>query len=241
MVRLRAIHIISIFLIIAIFLLSTALVYFYSGDLFGAVLFSFLNIIGATFPPNQSLVDTNSIFVLAAVFLGAIANISFTITFTTVFYQILSGVNIRYTLSKHGIKHATRFAIITPINGMGIELAKKLKEAKIDPVMIDENKTMVRHAMKDGFLAIHGDAANPEVLDEARISDALGLFSLYDDDVKNTFITIEARRMRRGLRVFTRIKRLDDIAKMERAGARRTMLPEAAVGIELSDFILANM
>jgi hypothetical protein len=38
----------------------------------------------------------------------------------------------------------------------------------------------------------------------------------------------------------SRIKRLEDIPKMEKSGARRTILPEAAVGIELSDFLIAN-
>lgn len=240
MVKLRAVQTLTAAAIVLLFLASTALVVVGNYSIGVAALFSFMNIIGATFPPDVALLDQRSPFILGSVMLGMLGNIAFTITFTAIFYQILSGIDIRYMLMKQKIKGMSGHVVITPINGIGVELAKKLKENKIATVFIDENKSLVRKVQREGMLAIHGNPTNTEVLEEARARDSLALYSLYDDDVKNTFVTIEAKRGNRKMKVVTRIKSLDDIPKMERAGARRIIIPEAAVGIEMGGYLLAN-
>lgn len=240
MVRLRAIHIVAISLIIAMFLISVLLVLLAHYGLFTALLFSFLNIIGATFPPTESLLDPQNPFILTSIALGGIANVAFTITFTTIFYQILSSFDLRYSLVKQRLRGLSNHVVITPINGMGLELAKKLKANKVPFVFIDENMYNVRKTLKNGMLALHGDPTTQSTLIEAKIDSAMVLYALYDDDIKNTFVTIEAKRGGKRVSVISRIKRLEDIPKMEKSGARRTILPEAAVGIELSDFLVAN-
>ncbi|MGA3020728.1 MAG: NAD(P)-binding protein [Candidatus Micrarchaeales archaeon] len=239
MIRLRAIHIVAVAIIIVIFIVSTFLVLLAGYDLPTSLLFSFLNIIGATFPPNSNMIDAESPFIFSSVALGGIAKIAFTITFTTIFYQFLSNIDIRYSLMKQKIKTISRHVIITPINGMGLELAKRLKESKIPTLFIDENKTTIKKNARRGILMLHGDPTNADILAEAHIDKALALYALYDNDIKNTFITIEARRMGK-MEVISRIGRLEDIPKVERSGARRVILPEAAVGIEIGEFLLAN-
>ncbi len=54
-----------------------------------------MNIIGATFPPADTLVDAQSVYILTAVALGGIANVAFIITFTAIFYQMLSNMDLR--------------------------------------------------------------------------------------------------------------------------------------------------
>jgi voltage-gated potassium channel Kch len=239
MIRLRAIHIIAVAIIIAIFIVSTLLVLLANYDLPTSLLFSFLNIIGATFPPTSNLIDAHSPFILSSVALGGIANIAFTITFTTIFYQFLSGIDIRYSLMRQKIRTISRHVIITPINGMGLELAKRLKENKIPALFIEENKMTIKKNARNGILMMHGDPTNADTLTEAHADKALAIYALYDNDIKNTFITIEARKIG-NTKVISRIGRLEDIPKMERSGARRVILPEAAVGIEIGEFILAN-
>ena len=241
MVKLRAIHLISIGLIIVIFIISVFLVLLANYGIFEALLFSLLNIIGATFPPTESLLDPRSPFILASVALGSIANVAFTITFTTIFYQLLVDLDIRYFLSKQKLRGLSNHVIITPVNGIGLELAKNLTEIRMPFVFIDEDMSDVRRVLKKGMLAVHGDSTKPGALSEARIDNAAVLYTLYDDDIKNTLVTIEARRGGKRTRVISRIKHLEDIPKMEKSGARRTILPEAAVGVEMSDFLVANI
>ena len=240
MVKLRAIQIASILLIVVLYLVSTALTMTQGYSLFSAGIFSFMNVIGATFPPVSSLVDAPNAFILLSLTLSGIANIAFTITFATIFYQLLVSADVRYALTKQKLRRISNHVVITPINGMGKELAARCREAKMPVVFIDENKYEVRKMHAPGILAIHGDPTKQDTLKEARIDKAIALCTLFDDDIKNTLVTIEARSGGMQTRVLTRIRHLEDIPKMERSGARRIILPEAAVGVELSDFLVAN-
>lgn len=240
MIRLRAIHVLSAIAIAVTFAASTALVMLDNFGFVTAALFSFLNIIGTTFPPSQGLVDPSNPFILSAVALGTAGNLAFTIMFTTIFYQILSSVDVRYFISGQRIKRASKHVIVTPINGIGLELAGRLKGEKIGTVFIDEDRQLVRKTIRKGFLAMRGNPAVLETLEGARISNAIAVFALGDNDIGNTFITIAAKKANGKAIVISRIKRLEDLSKMERAGARRIILPEAAVGEEIGEFILSG-
>ncbi len=240
MVQLRAIHSISIIAIVVTFAVSTALVMLEKFDLFTSALFSFLNIIGTTFPPSAGLVDASNPLILAAVALGTAGNLAFTIMFTTIFYQILSGADLKYFFARQRIRRISKHVIVTPINGIGMELAKMLAGKNIRAVFIDENRQLVRKTVRKGFLAMHGNPAGQEALSEARISGALAVFALGDSDIENTFITMAARKANGRVIVIPRIKRLENLSKMKMAGAKRIIQPEAAVGAEIGDFLLSG-
>jgi voltage-gated potassium channel len=240
MVRLRAVHFIAIAIIISVFAMSTALVALDGYPLVTALLFSFLNIIGATFPPIETIVDKESPFILVSVALGGIANIAFIITFTAIFYQILSNVELHSFFFAHRLRKISKHVVITPINSMGIEFAKTLKENKIPFLFVDENKYAVRKALRQGLLAFHGSMTDTNTLEKANATASLAVYALYDDDIKNTFVAIGARKIGRNVKVISRIKHIEDIAKMERSGARRVILPEATIGIAIGDFLVSK-
>jgi voltage-gated potassium channel len=240
MVKLRAIQVIAAMAIIVIFLVSTALVVLDNFNIIDAILFSFLNIIGATFPPNLGLVDTRNLLVLSAVALGTLGNLAFTIMFTTVLYQILSGIDLRYLVSRQRIRGVTKHVILTPINGIGLELARKLASRRISTVFVDQNRRLVKKAIREGFMALHGNPVTLETLSDARVSNAIAVFALGESDVENTFITMAARKANNEALVIPRIGRLEDVSKMKRAGAKRVIQPEVAVGAEMGDFLLSG-
>ena len=240
MVRLKAVHMILIISVIAIFLVSILLVIIDRYTAPVAVLFSFLNIIGATFPPDQGLLDARDSLILTAVALGTIGNLAFTILFTTIFYQLLGGVDVRYFVSKQRIRRQSKHVIITPMNGMALELAKKIREQNIGVVLIDEDRQHVRNALAKGYMTVRGDPAREETLRQAKISSASELFALYEDDVKNTFVALASRAANRRVRIVSRIKSIENIPKIERAGAKRIILPEAVVGTEIGNFLVSR-
>jgi len=241
MVRLRAIHRIAAIVILVVFVISTLLVLEYGENIVTAMVFSFTNIVGTTFPPNENVVDTENILILGAVIIGIVGNIAFTIILTSMFYQFLSGIDVRYLLSKPKVKRARNHVIITPINGMGIELAKKLAKQKISVVFVEQNKQVLDKTLKRGFIGILGNAASEGVLADARLDRALAFFVLHDSDIENVLVTIEAKKLNPKIKIVARIKRLEDMQKLERAGARKTVLPEAAIGIEMGEFLIYNI
>lgn len=241
MIKLRVIHTISAVALIVLFAVSVVLSFLASSDLFGSLIFSFMNIVGATFPPSPAFIDARNPLMLLAVSLGVLGNISFTILFTTIFYQALSGIDVGYAFAKRSLRTLHQHVIVTPINSMGLEMTKKLKKNGIECVMIDEDMNNVKTALAEGVLAIRGNAAAHEVLQEARIDKALALLALDDDVTKNALVTMAADKAKPSLRIISRIKRIDDIPKVEKAGARRTVLPEFAVGIEMSNYLLSKL
>lgn len=240
MVQIRAIQVMAAAAIVIIFVVSTALVMMDNFDAPSAVLFSFLNVIGATFPPNLGLVDTRNPLVLGAVALGTLGNLAFTIMFTTVLYQIFSGIDLKYFFSAQRIRRASKHVIVTPINGIGMVLAERLAGANIRAVFVDGNMPLVRKTVRKGFMAMHGNPSNQETLLKARIQSAIAVFALGDSDIENTFITMAAKKANGRVIVIPRIKRLENLSKMKMAGAKRIIQPEAAVGAEIGNFLLAG-
>ncbi len=241
MLKLRAMHIFAGVVVLSLLIVSTLLVELAHYGLLAAFVFTLGNVVGATFPPVASMIDADNPLILASLALAGIANIAFTIIFATVFYQILVSVDIRYALMQRRIGGMSRHVIITPASEMGLMLARRLAMAKITSVFIDKDKYAVRRAVRRGFLAMQGDPEEQEALEHARVGSAFALCTLYDDDLKNTFVAIEARRNESKPPVLARIRKLDDIPKMERAGAKRVIMPEAAVGIEMGDFLVSSL
>ncbi len=241
MLRLRAMHIFAAVAVLSILAVSTALAMLAHYSPLAAFVFTLANVVGATFPPVASMIDVANPMMLASLALAGAANIAFTIVFATVFYQILVGIDIRYSLMQRRIRGVSRHVIITPVNQIGLSLARRLVAAKMNVVFIDANRYEVRRAARHGFLAMQGDPTLQETLERARVGSAFALCALYEDDIRNTFVAIEARRNENEPPVLARIRRLDDIPKMERAGAKRVILPEAAVGIEMADFLVSSL
>jgi Trk K+ transport system NAD-binding subunit len=64
---------------------------------------------------------------------------------------------------------------------------------------------------------------------------------LNDESIKNALAAITAKRINKKVRIASRIKRLDEIAKMKRIGINYLIMPEMAVGDEISNFILKHV
>ncbi|MEM3860795.1 MAG: NAD(P)-binding protein, partial [Candidatus Micrarchaeaceae archaeon] len=228
--RLRIVHMLSVLILLSLFAISALFAYFAVHNAAYALIFGFVNIIGATFPPSPKLIDAANPFVFYSLVVGIIGSIVLTILFTSIFYQVLSNKSISEWLAKQRAKRLREHVIITPINGMSLELAKRLSENGIDYVLVDYDRQKVRQAIHSGNIAIAGDASESATLREAKINNAFTLFSLYEEDIKNVFIAIAAKSENDRCSVISRARRIDDIPKLERAGARRIILPEAAIG-----------
>ena len=119
-------------------------------------------------------------------------------------------------------------------------MAQKLSQNKISAILVDKDGLKVRNAARSGLLAMRGDATQRSALVDSGIGKAYALFALADDDISNTFTAIEAKGLNDRCNVITRVRRLEDIPRLRRAGARRMIMPEAAVGIELGNYLVAN-
>ncbi|MDE1870188.1 MAG: NAD-binding protein [Candidatus Micrarchaeota archaeon] len=240
MVKIRAIQKFLALVLVLIFLVSTAAALADGQSLFVSIFWSFMNIIGADFPPTQALVDTQSIYILFAATLDIQGKLIITIILTTIFYQMLGRIDIRQRVVERKMKILANHIIIVPMDGIATEMVKKLKAKKLDFIVIEPNARMIKKITDQDMLGLNADPTQPEVLEAAGIKRASYLMILDEDDVKNTLIAIEAKRLNPKIRIIARIKRQDDIARMKRAGISRLILPEQAVGNEIAKFVVSE-
>ena len=88
-------------------------------------------------------------------------------------------------------------------------------------VAIDEdpNKLHEYREKNPGFLSLHADASDDDVLQLAGIQDANGVFAVTGDDSRNLMIVITARQLNPAIRIVARCHETRNIEKMRKAGA----------------------
>ncbi|MDE1845707.1 MAG: NAD-binding protein [Candidatus Micrarchaeota archaeon] len=237
MIEFKAIQKLLAILLIAIFCFSTAATLLSGQGLFIALFWSFMNIIGASFPPSAALVDAHNPLLLFAEAIDIQGRLIITIILTTIFYQLLGRINLREKVVRRKLSKLSGHVIMVPMDGIANELVNKFKQSKKEFVVVEPNPRMIKKITEQGMLGLNADPADPQVLEDAGIKRASYLMLLDEDDVKNTLVAIEAKRLNRNIKIIARIKRQDDIARMKRAGISRIILPEVAVGNEIAKFI----
>lgn len=84
------------------------------------------------------------------------------------------------------------------------------------------------------LLYLHGDASDDDLMEEADIADARGLFAVTGDDSRNLMIIITARQLNPGLRIVARAQEMRNVEKMRKAGADTVISPDFTGGIRLA-------
>ena len=79
--------------------------------------------------------------------------------------------------------------------------------------------------MEEGYLVLLGEASDDEVLEEAGVRRAGGLVAAVDSDADNVFVVLSARKLNPKLHIVARASSDESAAKLEIAGAGRTLSP----------------
>lgn len=120
--------------------------------------------------------------------------------------------------------------IVCGYGRVGRHVADELSAEGLPFVVIETSAEKAAHIQQSGRLALHGNAANEEVLRAAGIDRAKGLVAAVNSDAENVFITLTARGMRADLRIIARANYEESEPKLIRAGADRVILPYRTSG-----------
>ncbi len=134
------------------------------------------------------------------------------------------------TRMKGRIEQLRDHHILCGYGRVGEEIAREFVERNMPFVVVDQNATVLRHAIDAGYLVIEGDAASDEVLLEAGVMRARTLLAASDSDSGNTYITLTAKALNPGIFVVARAGKRDSEARAMRAGADRVISPYAISG-----------
>jgi voltage-gated potassium channel len=136
------------------------------------------------------------------------------------------------------IDSLTGHHIICGFGRVGRQVARDLRVARADYVVIDANPANRELAENLGERFIEGDAADDAVLARAGIERARSIVACADSDAENIFIALTARELRADIAIVARAAAEDSEKKLKRAGADRVISPYKASGTEMARLAL---
>ncbi len=126
--------------------------------------------------------------------------------------------------------------ILCGFGRVGRNVAHELEATNRHFVAIDEHlEQLEAHAEKrPGLLFIHGDAEDDDVLVEANIREAAGVFAITGDDSRNLMITVTAKQLAPDVRVVARCNEVRNSEKIRKAGADAIVSPNFTGGMRIA-------
>ncbi len=181
---------------------------------------------------------------LLAVFLIATGVGTLLYVFTTLI-EFLIGGYLAEILGERSMKkkisELSRHYLICGFGRVGEQVAKEFMSAKVPFIVVDSNPDSIAHCKEHGYLHVQGDAADDDVLREARIDEAIGLVACVDSDADNIFVTLTARVLSPDLQIVARANTEETRSKLEKAGADKVVSPYSIGGREMANLMMKPM
>jgi voltage-gated potassium channel len=117
---------------------------------------------------------------------------------------------------------------------VGRQVARELAADDVQFVIVELVQEVLEECLAEGYLALLGEASDDKVLEEAGILRAGGLIAAVDTDADNVFVVLSARKLNPKLHIVARASSEESAAKLEIAGADRTLSPYAVAGRRLA-------
>lgn len=130
------------------------------------------------------------------------------------------------------------YTLICGFGEVGQVVAQRLQGQSLRFAVMDNDAERVRLATRLGYLAVHGDVTDNQLLERVGVPDRVHtLICITGDDVKNVFLTLSARRMNPGLRIIARAGKREVVRKLTLAGASHVVAPFEMVGLIGAEYV----
>ena len=130
--------------------------------------------------------------------------------------------------------------IVCGIGRVGSNVAHELAVTGHAYVVIDTSQAHIdtyRERYSD-VLYLHGDASEDELLLEAGLQHAAGVFAVTGDDAKNLVVTLSAKQLNPTVRVVARCHEVNYIEKIRRVGADSIVSPDYTGGMRIASSMI---
>ena len=149
----------------------------------------------------------------------------------------LAGVYGRRRMSKQ-IDGLQDHIIVCGAGRVGKQALNRLRKEGCPCVVIEQQDSLAQQFIEEGYLVIHSDATQDEVLKKAGIERAKGLITALPEDSLNVFVTLTAKGLNPNIRVVSRMDQLETENKLLRAGADKVISPAVLGGWRMAMSIL---
>jgi voltage-gated potassium channel len=134
---------------------------------------------------------------------------------------------------KAAIRRLNGHYILCGYGRVGRQVAREFGGDEVPFVIVEQDPVVLEECVAEGYLALLGEAAD-DVLVEAGILNAGGLIAAVDSDADNVFVVLSARKLNPKLHIVARASSDETAAKLQIAGADRTLSPYAVGGRRLA-------
>lgn len=128
------------------------------------------------------------------------------------------------------IKNLKNHYIICGFGRTGMAIASKLTVENLEFVIIDNDLESITEANSLGYLTVVGDSTIDDVLIEAQVRKANGIFACLSGDADNLFVTIAAKDLNSDLDIVVRCLSVINKARFMKAGASVVVSPYTICG-----------
>jgi voltage-gated potassium channel len=130
--------------------------------------------------------------------------------------------------------------IVCGIGRVGGYVADELLKTQRSFVVVDTSReTLDAHEERTGHrIALHGDAADDEILVRAGVARAAGVFAVTGDDAKNLVVSMSTKQLNPVARVVARVHDRRNVDKTRRAGADEIVSPDFTGGLRIASAML---
>lgn len=123
------------------------------------------------------------------------------------------------------LEHIHDHFIVCGYGRIGSIIAEELHRQGVPFVVVERDPDRVTAVMNRGWLAVHADASQEDVLTRVGIQRARGLIAAVGTDAENVYTVLTARVMRPDLFIIARVESDDAEKRLLRAGANRVISP----------------
>ncbi len=187
---------------------------------------------GEVFPLDSG----GRVFTTVLMWAGMGVMIYATAVVTSFFVEINLIQLVREQRMKEKIEQLQDHYIVCGASETAIHIIRELYETKRPFVVVELDAQRVDEVRKmfEDVLIIHGDATEEEVLAQARIQQARGLFAALGDDGRNMLLTVVAHYVNPDLKIVTECRDNRLINKFYRAGADYVVNPMFIGGMRMA-------
>lgn len=148
--------------------------------------------------------------------------------------------SLRRKRMEKAIKKLKGHYILCGFGRVGRNIAHELEATNRHFVGVDEDVSRLEEYKEKnpGFLYLHGDASDDDVLLAADLEDAKGVFAVTGDDSRNLMIVITAKQLKPEVRIVARCQETRNIEKMKKAGADAIVSPDFTGGMRIASAMI---
>ena len=118
---------------------------------------------------------------------------------------------------------------------VGGNVVHELAKTERNFVVIDHSETQLAALLAHfpHLPHLQGDASDDDILQQAGIENAAGVFAVTGDDSKNLVITLTARQLQPSCRIVARCHEVNYFSKMQKVGADAIVSPDFTGGMRI--------